>query len=339
MEIAVKKGQFVNELQDKTPVSASFVVKYSAVAVGKNGKPYMNLTLADRSGEVEARVWDSVEEIAGQAVKDAFVLVEGKCQLFQGRKQVVVSKLRVLREDEVEPKDFVAESKLDPEVLYAKAVAFIATMKDPYYRALAESIFVDDAEVIARFKRAPAAKSVHHAYRSGLIEHVVSILGILDGLSSHYGSLLDRDLLFLGGLLHDIGKIWELSYERTTDYTDEGRLIGHLVMGVELIERKVRELEAQPGRLPGAFPRDKVLLTKHLVLAHHGKLEFGSPKEPHCLEALVVHMVDDLDSKVGAISGFIAQDQTPGRWTALHRMYSRYFYKPDQPQSSNALGE
>ena len=152
---------------------------------------------------------------------------------------------------------------------------------------------------------------------------------ILDALSSHYGKSLDRDLLFLGGFLHDIGKLWELSYDRVTDYTTEGKLIGHLVMGVELVERKVRELDAQTGRLPAPFPEEKKLLVKHLILAHHGELEYGSPKRPKCLEALVVHYIDDLDSKVNAIRTFIENDQSPGRWTGLHRMYERFFFKPD----------
>ncbi|MGZ3699573.1 MAG: HD domain-containing protein, partial [Bdellovibrionota bacterium] len=143
------------------------------------------------------------------------------------------------------------------------------------------------------------------------------------------GKFLDRDLLFLGGFFHDIGKLWELSYDRVTDYTTEGKLIGHLVMGVELVDRKIRELEAQEGRLPGKFPEDKKLLVKHLILAHHGILEYGSPKRPKCLEALIVHMIDDLDSKVNAIRMFIELDQSPGRWTALNRQYERFFYKPD----------
>jgi 3'-5' exoribonuclease len=249
--------------------------------------------------------------------------------VYQGRRQIVINRLQVLREDEIDPKDFIAESTLDPEALYQQLLGYVDSMKDPFYKALAESVLRDDPEIADRMKRAPAAKSVHHAYRGGLLEHVVSIIGILDHLSAHYGKYLDRDLLFLGGFFHDIGKIWELSYERTTDYTTEGKLIGHLVMGVELVDRKIRELEAQSGRLPGSFPEEKKLLVKHLILAHHGELEYGSPKRPKCLEALVVHYIDDLDSKINAIRVFMEQDQTPGRWTSLNRMYERFFFKPD----------
>ena len=141
----------------------------------------------------------------------------------------------------------------------------------------------------------------------------------------------------MGGFFHDIGKLWELSYDRVTDYTTEGKLIGHLVMGVELMDRKIRELEAQAGRLPGdgKFPEEKKLLVKHVILAHHGQLEYGSPKRPKCLEALIVHYIDDLDSKVNAIKTFTEQDANPGRWTNLNKMYGRYFFKPDWAQPAS----
>jgi 3'-5' exoribonuclease len=331
----MNKTQFVKDLKDKDTVHAPFLIKFCATAVGKNGKPYMNLVFQDKSGEVEARVWEDVAQYVGQVVKDSFVFVEGRCQLYQNRRQVVVNRLQILREDEVDLKEYVPESTLDPEKLYSQLLGFVDSMQDPFYKALAEAVLKDDDDIRDRAKRAPAAKSVHHAYKTGLLEHVVSITTILDGLAKHYGKYVDRDLLFLGGFFHDIGKLWELSYDRITDYTTEGKLIGHLVMGVELVDRKIRELEAQPGRLPGVFPEEKKLLVKHVILAHHGILEYGSPKRPKCLEALLVHMVDDMDSKVNAIRTFIEMDQTPGRWTALSRQYERFFFKPDWAQPTS----
>ncbi|MBC7693039.1 MAG: HD domain-containing protein [Methylotenera sp.] len=323
------KSQFVKDLKDKDNVGSPFLVKFSAVATDKNGKPYMNVVLMDRTGEVEARIWEDANKYVGQVVRDAFVYVEGRSQSYQGRKQIVISKIQILREDQVDPKQFVAEGTLDAEDLYSQLLGFVDSMKDPYYKALAEIVFKDDADIADRVKRAPAAKSVHHAYKTGLLEHVVSISGILANLSDHYGKYLDRDLLLLGGFFHDIGKIWELTYDRTVDYTTEGKLIGHLVMGVEMVEKKINLLDAQPGRLPAPFPEEKRLLVKHLILAHHGLLEYGSPKRPKCLEALIVHYIDDLDSKVNAIKNFIEQDQNPGRWTGLNKMYERFFFKPD----------
>ena len=325
----MQKNLFIRDIKDKDSVTSTFLVKYSAVQTGKTGKAYMNLVLMDKSGELEARIWDDVAKYAGQVVRDAFVQVDARCQTYQGRRQLVVQKVTLLREDDVNPKDYVAESDLDPEALYSQLLSYVDSMSDPYYKALAEVVLKEDADIMDRVKRAPAAKSIHHAYKTGLLEHVVSITGILDQMAKHYGKVIDRDLLFLGGFFHDIGKIWELAYDRVTEYTDEGRLIGHLVMGAELVDRKVRELDAQVGRLPGPFPREKLLLVKHMILAHHGLLEYGSPKRPKCIEALIVHMIDDLDSKVNAIRTFIENDETPGNWTGLSRQYERFFWKPE----------
>jgi 3'-5' exoribonuclease len=325
-----KKLQFIKDIKDKDSVAAPFLIKFSATAMGKNGKPYMNLVFMDKSGEAEGKLWDDVSSHIGQAVRDAFVWVEGRCQTYQGRRQIVVNRMHVMREDEVTVADYIIPSPVDPERLYGELKAYVETMKDPYYRALAEITLLEDADIVDRVKRAPAAKSVHHAYKTGLLEHVVSITGILDALAKHYGKYLDRDLLFLGGFFHDIGKLWELSYDRVTDYTTEGKLIGHLVMGVELVDRKIRELEAQPGRIPeDKFPEEKKLLVKHLILAHHGILEYGSPKRPKVLEALIVHMVDDMDSKVNSIRIFMEKDETPGRWTSFSKQYERFFFKPE----------
>lgn len=324
----IVKTQFTKDIQDKDTINTSFLIKYSAVAMGKNGKAYMNLVLMDRTGELEARIWSDVERYSSIAIKDNYAHVEGKCQAYQGRRQVVISELRMLREDEVSASDYATESKVDAETLYSRLLGLIDTMEDPHCKALAESALKDDEEIIDRFKRAPAAKSVHHAYRGGLLEHVVSVTGILDQIARHYGpKIINRDLLFLGAIFHDIGKLYELSFERITDYTTEGKLIGHLVMGVEMITKKIALLEATPGRLPSPFPEEKTLIIKHIILAHHGELEYGSPKRPKCVEALVVHMIDDLDSKVNSIRGIIEQDQTPGKWTAFSRQYERFFFK------------
>jgi 3'-5' exoribonuclease len=323
------KTQFSKSIAEQDRVSSPFLIKYAAVATGKTGKPYMNIILTDKTGDVEARVFDNVPKFHSQAVKDTFVQVEGNAQGFNGRIQIHIKDMTVLREDEVVMDEYLSPTFLHPEKLYAELITIVKSMQDPYYKALMESIFIDDADIATRFKKAPAAKAMHHAYPVGLLEHVVSICKILDFLSGNYSPYADRDLLLVGGMMHDLGKIWELQYEKTTDYTNEGRLIGHLVMGSELIEKKVQWLESQSGRLPGPFPEEKKLLAKHMVLAHHGKYEYGSPKEPACLEAQIVHMVDDLDSKVNAIRTFVEQDSQAGMWTLLNKNFGRYFYKPE----------
>jgi 3'-5' exoribonuclease len=315
------KTQYSKSIQDQDRVSSPFLVKYSAVATGKTGKAYMNVILTDKTGDIEARIFDNVPKFNAQAVRDAFVQVEGHAQSFNNRMQVHIKDLIVLREDEVEVDEYLSPSFLNPEKIYAELKAIVESMQDPDYKALMKSILIDDEEIVARLKKAPAAKSIHHAYPVGLLEHVVSISKMLDFMAGHYAPYINRDLLLLGGFMHDLAKIWELQFEKTTDYTTEGRLIGHLVMGVELIEKKANLLPS--------FPEEKRLLAKHMVLAHHGKLEYGSPKEPACIEALIVHMIDDLDSKVNAIRVFTEEDNQPGMWTLLNKQFQRYFYKPE----------
>jgi len=315
------KTQYSKSIREQDRVSNPFLIKYSAVATGKTGKPYMNIILTDKTGDIEARVFDNVPKFNAQAVKDTFVQVEGQAQGFNGRIQIHIKDLQVLREDEIEMDEFMPPSFLNAEKIYGELKAIVESMQDPHYRALMQAILIDDAEIVPLLKKAPAAKSIHHAYPVGLLEHVVSIAKMLDFLAGHYSPYINRDLLLLGGFMHDLAKIWELQFERTTDYTTEGRLIGHLVMGVELIEKKAQAI--------GGIPEEKKLLAKHMVLAHHGKLEYGSPKEPACIEALIVHMIDDLDSKVNAIRVFTENDSQTGMWTLLNKQFERYFYKPE----------
>ncbi len=321
------KNQFCKSILDGDRVSSPFLVKYSAVATGKTGKPYMNVVLTDQTGDVEARIFDQVPKYSSQIVKDAFVLIEGQAQVFNNRIQILIKEATLLREDEVELEAYLPINFLNPDKIYSEIVGLIESMQDPHYQALMKSILIEDQNIIDLFKRAPAAKSMHHAYPSGLIEHVLSIVKTLDFLSKLHAPYLNRDLLFVGGFLHDLGKIWELQFEKTTDYTTVGRLVGHLVMGSDLIDQKIRYLiEAKKIE---EFPEEKRLLAKHVVLAHHGKLEYGSPKEPACLEALVVHMVDDLDSKINAMRVFIENDPNPGAWTLLNKQFERFLYKPE----------
>ncbi len=312
------KLKFAKDLKDKDVVSDVFLVKYSAVVQAKNGKPYLNAILCDRTGDLECRIWENAEAAAAVLLKASFVRVDGRISVYQGKRQFIINAYIQVPAAQVEVKDYLVEGKCDVDALFVKLLEYARSLENPFSRELALRVLTNE-DVSNRLRLAPAAKSVHHAYRGGLIEHMVSIAGILDDLSKHYGPMLDRDLLMLGGFFHDIAKLWELDYSLTTDYTDEGRLIGHLVMGVEMLER---EMNAIPD-----FPRHLRLLIKHLILAHHGELEYGSPKRPKIPEALVVHYIDDLDSKLNAIQGFIDKDESQGDWTGLNKMYTRYFYK------------
>lgn len=311
---------FVSELKEKTEFEGSFLVKVISLHLDKNGKPYLNMVLMDKTGEAEARAWDNAARLAEEIRAQDIIKVAGKVNLFQGRKQIIIE---AAAKSENQPLDrFLPSTAYDVNKLFAAILALFQTLEDPFAKRLALAT-LEDPEIKRRLLRAPAAKSVHHAYAGGLLEHALSVCRLLDKLSVHYknyyGPAINRDLLLLGGLFHDIGKIYELSFERASEYTKEGQLIGHLVIGSELVDRITAQIEG--------FPENLRLQLKHIILSHHGKLEYGSPKLPHSIEAVIVHYMDDLDSKVNSILGIIASDTSPGEWTNVSRMYERAFLK------------
>lgn len=301
----------------------AFLLKVINLLLDKNGKAYLNIVLMDKTGEIEARVWEGAQRIFDSVKAQEIVRVAGKVNLYQGKRQVVLDAMQSVAPGTYPLDRFTPSTIYDVDHLYSELEKLMQSMENEFARKLATSV-LSDADCKRKILRAPAAKSVHHAYAGGLLEHTLSVCRILDFLGKHYsayyGKAVNRDLLLLGGLFHDIGKIYELSFDGSTEYTQSGKLIGHLVMGCELIDEHVR-------KIPG-FPEDLRLLAKHQVLAHHGKLEYGSPKLPQTMEALIVHYVDDLDSKVNSILGLIAADQQTGEWTANMRMYERPFLKP-----------
>lgn len=314
---------FVAELKERMEFEGAFLVKVIQLHMDKNGRPYLNLVLMDKTGEVEARAWDNAAKLSEEVKTQDILKVAGKVNSYQGRKQVIVEAAARVPEGSVPMDRFLASSAYDVNRLLSDMVALFETLEDPFAKSLALKT-LEDAEVRRRILRAPAAKTVHHAYAGGLLEHSLSVCRILDSLARHYrnyyGKAVSRDLMLLGGLFHDIGKIYELTFDRGTEYSKEGQLIGHHVQGCELVDRITAGIPA--------FPTELKLHVKHMILAHHGKLEYGSPKLPHTLEALLVHYVDDLDSKVNTILGFIAADNNPGDWTLNNRLFERPFLKP-----------
>lgn len=324
--MATTYSPFVSELREKMEFEGAFLVKIIQLHMDKNGRPYVNLILMDKTGEVEARVWDNAAKLAEEVRSQDILRVAGKVNLYQGRRQIVVEAAAKVADGSLPLDRFVPSSAYDVNRLYADVLALFQTLEDKFARELCVRT-LEDPEVKKRIVRAPAAKSVHHAYAGGLIEHTLSVCRILDGLAKHYrayyGPAISRDLLLLGGLFHDIGKIYELSFERGTEYSKEGQLIGHHVLGCELIDRVANGIEG--------FPSDLRIHAKHLILAHHGKLEYGSPKVPHSIEALLVHYVDDLDSKVNTILDFIGHDAQPGEFTLVNRLFEHPFLKTKVP--------
>lgn len=318
----MEKTFFIKDIRDKAPVEGSFLVTKKETGVSKAGKAYLIVRLMDSSGECEARVWDNAESLARKFDKNDVVFLRGFCVPYQGRLQINISAIERLGEGEYTMRDYLPCSKRDPEEMIRALDAVVEGMEDRHVRALLQAIFADP-DVRGRFMAAPAAKAMHHPYLGGLLEHALSICGLVANVVAHYrsdGAVINRDLLMAGAILHDIGKIYELSYSTGFDYTDEGRLVGHITMGVELVDDKVRGL--------AGFPAELKVQIKHLLLSHHGTYEFGSPKRPKTLEAVLLSYLDDIDAKVNAFRSIIeAEKDSPGNWTSYQRMFERFVYK------------
>jgi len=316
------KKVFIAEIRERDQVESPFLVRDKITAMAKNGKPYLTLKLMDKSGELEGRVWDRVDELAARFERDDFVLVRGKASSYLGKMQLVVQELEKLDEQNVALGDFLPVAGESPDVLLKRLNELLGTLRNPYLSRLMQ-LFVTDAGFVQKYSTAPAAKSMHHVYLGGLLEHSLAIAALVDDVSARYPEL-DRDLLVVGALLHDVGKIEELTYRRSFDYSDEGKLLGHIMLGVEMLEERLRQLPE--------FPKPLAVHLKHLLLSHHGQYEYGSPKRPKTLEATVLNYLDDLDSKINGIRSHMERDsQTESHWTSYHRLYDRYFYKGERP--------
>ena len=312
------KSPTVADLKAGKANGGLFLVQSKDVREGKTGKKYMSLTLMDRTGEIAARMWDNVESVSGLFERDDFIRVEGETQEYQGKQQLIVHRLKKALDEEVELQDFLPASKRDPLVMYAELRSILAGMSNPHLKALMEAIFADP-KIAERFPVAPAAKSIHHAWLGGLLEHVLSMCELSRRIGQHYIALgypVDLDLLLSGALLHDIGKIDELSYERSFSYSTPGQLLGHIVIGVQIVEDKLRGLPDFPPKLR--------MLLEHMILSHHGQLEFGSPKLPVFMEALLLAQIDNLDSKMAIMLSSIEKDRDgEGEWTGYNPALER----------------
>ncbi|WP_374027528.1 3'-5' exoribonuclease YhaM family protein [Bdellovibrio bacteriovorus] len=312
--------QTVQSLQDKSNVDSLFLVKEKIVSVGKNGRPFMGLQLGDATGTIDARLWDRVDELAREFEIGDILRVKGLVQIFQHRKQLIVHRLERVEASTVDMADFIPATARNAEDMMAELTQLVRSMKNDYLRQLVTDT-LEDPEIRPMVLRAPAAKSIHHAWMGGLLEHILSICKIMDFMGTHY-PFLNRDLLLFGAIFHDIGKVWELSYDNGISYTDRGRLIGHMQIACELIDKK-------SSRILG-FSEELRDICKHIILSHHGKLEYGSPKRPKFLEAMVVAMVDDFDSKVATVKTLMDNERGSGeKWSRYSELFDRYFLLDD----------
>ena len=315
------KSPFVTEVEPNKVITTSFLVNSKEIRQKKSGEFYLSLLLGDRTGELDAKMWDNVAEVMDDFDRDDFVKVKGLVQIFHNRPQLTIHKMRRMDDSEIDYVDYFPASRRDPNEMWAELRGVVAGVANVHLKALLNAV-LDDPEIGARFRRAPAAKSIHHAWLGGLIEHVLSLCALARMAASHY-QFIDYDLLITGVVLHDIGKIYELSYERGFSYSSDGQLLGHIHIGLRLVGDKLRGL---PG-----FPPALRSLVEHMILSHHGQLEYGSPKLPQFPEALLLHYLDDMDSKMECMRGLVENDpQVEGCFTSFHNSLDRTVLKKDR---------
>src|SRR5580765_7725800 len=316
------KSPFVNELKPNQLIETSFLVQSKEIRQKKSGEFYLSLFLCDRTGELDAKMFENVStEVLNEFDRDDFVKVKGIIQVFHNRPQLTIHKVRRMDESEVQFADYFPSSKRDAGEMWLELRAIVAAMQNEHLKGLLQAM-LDDEDIARRYRIAPAAKQIHHAFLGGLIEHVLSVCAMAKSAAAHYANI-DYDLLITGAILHDIGKIYELNYERGFSYSNEGQLIGHISIAVRMVGDKLRGLPD--------FPPLVRSLVEHMILSHHGKLEFGSPKLPQFPEALLLHYLDDLDSKMESMRALIENDrQVEGCFTTYHSALERSALKKDR---------
>ena len=325
------KTPYVSELLANQAITGTFLVQSKEVRQKKTGEPYLSLVLIDKTGDIEAKMWDNVAEVMDTFDRDDFIRVKGMTQPYQNRLQLTIHRLARLDDASVDFADYFPVSKRDRDEMFSELQSLVAGIQNPHLRGLLQSFFADP-QLAAAYRVAPAAKSVHHAFLGGLIEHVLSLCGLARDMAAHY-PYVDLDLLLTGFVLHDIGKLSELTYERSFGYSDEGQLLGHIVIGLRMLAEKFSTLPDFPPRLR--------TLVEHMLISHHGELEFGSPKQPLFPEALLLHHLDNLDSKMECMRALIERDSSSGAlWTsyspALARTALRKALFLEKPQPTPA---
>lgn len=320
--------RFITDLNENEQIETTFLVLKKNVLSSKNGNPYINLTLADRTGRIEGRIWDKVDELASRFERSDFVVIKARVIRYQDKLQLNVGTVHRVDDADIHVADFLPASANDPDKMIAALKKILFTMDNTHLRRLIQ-LYFEDRTFLEKFRKAPAAKDIHHSYLGGLLEHTLSLANLANLMAAHY-PFVDRDLLLTGVFLHDLGKIDELSYNRAFDYTDEGRLLGHISIGVLALEKKI-------SALPD-FPRELRVALIHLVLSHHGEFEFASPRRPKTIEGLLLHLIDNLDSKMHTMLSAIEREKDlRSDWTTYHRIFERYIYKKNTLDRLNTI--
>lgn len=314
------KGCFIKEIKDNQAVRGQFLVKEVTLAETRAGKPFLTLALIDKTGELIGRVWDNAEVLQKECNAGGVISLTGSAQSYKGVLQLKVQDAKAVDSAKVDYSLFLQTASQEPKKMLADLKKIIATVEDSNLRQLL-NVFFNDSHFMELFLKAPAAKNMHHAYVSGLLEHTLGVVKLADNISKLYPTI-DRSLLICGAVLHDVGKVREFSFDNQPfDYSDQGRLVGHMVIAIGILQEKIAEIPSFPSELSDRL--------KHLILSHHGKYEFGSPVVPMIREAFVLNFIDDLDAKMNYLDRLSEQAEGEGyQWTPYQRTLERFLFVP-----------
>ena len=305
--------KYINELREGNRMTGIYLCKHRQPAVTKNGKPYENVILQDRTGTIDAKIWEPNSQGIDEFDVFDYIDIVGDVNSFNGALQVSIKRARKAREGEYNPADYLPTSRYDIEEMYQTLLKYIHSIKNPYLMGMLENLFIRDTDMVKRFKTSSAAKNVHHGFVGGLLEHTLSVTRFCDFMTKAY-SILNRDLLISAAILHDIGKTRELSAFPQNDYTDDGQLLGHIMIGAEIVHDEAKKI--------AGFPQDLENKLKHCILAHHGELEYGSPKKPALAEALALNLADNADAKMETLTElFASSNENTGDWLGYNRLF------------------
>jgi 3'-5' exoribonuclease len=321
---------FISELKPNLEIASLFVASEKQLRTARNGTVYLDLKLLDKTGDISGKMWEKAVEASEGFQSGDIVYLRARTELYKDRMQLSISEIMPVPAGAYDPADFLPVCPFDRDELFQRLGKLLSGMTDCFARRLCEAILADP-ELMTRFKLAPAAKSMHHAYIGGLLEHTLSVITLVYRICNHYPDL-DRDLLIAGAFLHDIGKISEFVYDTHIDYSDAGRLVGHMVLGTQIVEDKIRTIEG--------FPIETSLLLKHLILSHHGEAQFGAVRLPASKEAFALHLADDLDAKMNAINRILANSAAgDATWTGFETIFGRHFFRGFPKQNDGAAGD
>jgi 3'-5' exoribonuclease len=310
--------QTISSLKEGDWVDETYLVTSKQVSIAKNGVTYLSLKLADRTGEIDGKLWDNAESLSGTFEREDFVRIKGVAANYQGAMQIKLKALEKIDDAKVDLSQFLETSPRDIDEMVKELAAAAEGVGNAFLRKLMRA-FLDDRTFMDAFRRAPAAKTLHHNYIGGLLEHVIELIALARDTARHFRGI-DTDLLTVGAFIHDIGKVRELSIRKSIEYSTEGRLIGHISLGYEMISEKIKSI---PG-----FPEELSLLLRHIILSHHGEYEFGSPKRPKIQEALIISYLDDLAAKINNFQATLRKENVAaGDWTGYSKMHDRYLYR------------